>query len=160
MVKRNEKQNVDRKFKDIAVGDRIFVKNNIRRHKFVSRYSGPFRVMALKGSTVFCYSLASKKHKQVTMDKVRYAGDLSQEDAPDIIRAFPEEEPSIEEESVDQSQRAVRTNTDVTGKQSSEPLPMATSSQADDGHRFRNNTGMSIQQKVKRDHRYNLRNKN
>ena len=111
MIKRNEKQNLDRKFKDIAVGDHIFIKNNIRKHKFVQRFSGPFRVIGLKGSTVFCYSLASKKHKQVTMDKVRYAGDLSQDDAPDLLQAFPEEEPNVDDEMLEPSQVAEQPNT-------------------------------------------------
>ena len=42
MIKRNEKQNLDRKFKDIAVGDCIFIKNNIRRHKFVQDFQAHF----------------------------------------------------------------------------------------------------------------------
>ena len=70
--------------------------------------------MALKGSTVFCYSLASKKHKQVTMDKVRYAGDLSQDDAPDLLQAFPEEEPNVDDEMLEPNQVAEQPN---TGKQ-------------------------------------------
>ena len=111
MIKRNDKQNLDRKFKDIAVGDRIYIKNNIRKHKFVQRYSGPFRVIGLKGSTVFCYSLANKKHKQVTMDKVRYAGDLSQDEAPDLLQAFPEEEPIVADEILDASQLVEQPNT-------------------------------------------------
>ena len=63
----------------------------------------------MKGSTVYCYSLASKKHKQVTMDKVRYAGDLSQEDAP--LQAFPEEEPILDEENEEQSHLSEQLNT-------------------------------------------------
>ena len=110
MVKRNVKQNIDRKFKDIKVGDRVFLKNNVRRHKFVPRYAGPFRVIAIKGSTVYCYSLASKKHRQVTMDKCRYAGDLSQDEA--LIQAFPEEEPpEIDEDNVGSSQIAAESDT-------------------------------------------------
>ena len=119
MIKRNEKQNLDRKFKDIAVGDRIFLKNNIRRHKFVQKYAGPFRVIALKGSTVFCYSLANKKHKQVTMDKVRYAGDLSQDDAPDLLHAYPEEEPIVDDEIFDSNQGPDHPN---IGKQTRAPV--------------------------------------
>ena len=111
MVKRNEKQNVDRKFKDITVGDRIFIKNNIRKHKFVQRFTGPFRVIGLKGSTVFCYSLASKKHKQVTMDKVRYVGDLFQDDTPNILQAFPEDEPVVDDEILDPSLVSEHPNT-------------------------------------------------
>ena len=53
MCKRNTNKNMDRKFKDIKVGDRIYLKNNIRRHKFVPRYSGPFWVIGIKGLTVY-----------------------------------------------------------------------------------------------------------
>ena len=98
MIKRNDKLNADRKFKDITVEDRVYLKNNIRIHKFTPRYVGPYRVLWIKGNTVFCYSLASKKHRSVSMDKVRFAGDLTQEDAPNILDSFPIEEPSYEEE--------------------------------------------------------------
>ena len=114
MIKRNLKLNTDRKFKDIKVGDRVFVKINIRRHKFVPKFEGPFRVIAIKGSTVYVYSLASKKHRQVTMDKCRFVGDLSDEDA--IIQAFPENEPSLDEDIVSLSQAAEDADTSGQGE--------------------------------------------
>ena len=114
MIKRNLKLNTDRKFKDIKVGDRVFVKINIRRHKFVPKFEGPFRVIAIKGSTVYVYSLASKKHRQVTMDKVRFVGDLSDEDA--IIQAFPENEPTLDEDIVILSQTAEDPDTSGQGE--------------------------------------------
>ena len=146
MFKRNDKQNLDRKFKDIQVGDRVYSKNDIRRHKFVSRYSGPFRVIAIKGSTVYCYSLASKKHKQVTMDKCRYAGDLSQDEA--LIQAFPEEEPEIYEDNVGPGQIAAESDA---------------SDQSESHVRNSSGSGLRHQQhstrKSDRNVRYNLRQK-
>ena len=38
------------------------------------------------------------------MDKVRYANDLSQDDAPDLLQAFPEEEPKVDDEILKPSQ--------------------------------------------------------
>ena len=90
MIRRNSEKNIDRKFKDISIGDRIFLKTNIRRHKFVPRYHGPYRVIGIKGSTIYCYSLLSKKHKTVNMDKCRLASELSDEDAH--MTAFPEDD--------------------------------------------------------------------
>ena len=43
------------------------------------------------------------------MDNVRYAVDLSQEDAP--LQAFPEEEPILDDENEEQSQLAEQPNT-------------------------------------------------
>ena len=45
------------------------------------------------------------------MDKVRYAGDLSQEDAPDLLQAFPEEEPIVDDENLEPSQLGEQPNT-------------------------------------------------
>ena len=45
------------------------------------------------------------------MDKVRYAGDLSQEDAPDLLQAFPEQEPNVEDEILEPSQVTDQANT-------------------------------------------------
>ena len=45
------------------------------------------------------------------MDKVRYAGDLSQDDAPDLLQAFPEEEPNFDDEMLEPSQVAEQPNT-------------------------------------------------
>ena len=153
MLKRNEKQNVDRKFKDIAVGDRVFIKNNIRKHKLVQRYIGPFRVIGLKGSTVFCYSLANKKHKQITMDKVRYAGDLSQDDAPDLLQAFPEQEPEIAEGSPEASQVTQKPNT-------SKQTELVTSAGDMKIKKLqRNQIGMLNPHDQRNAHRYSLRSK-
>ena len=55
----------------IAVGDHIFIKSKLRKHKFVQKFLGPFQVIAVYGSYVYCYSVISKKHKIVTMDRVR-----------------------------------------------------------------------------------------
>ena len=90
MIRRNAEKNTDRKFKDIKIGDRIFLKTNIRKHKFVPRFHGPFRVISVKGSTIYCYSLLSKKHKTVNMNKCRLASELSDEDAH--MTAFPEDD--------------------------------------------------------------------
>ena len=45
------------------------------------------------------------------MDKVCYAGDLSQEDAPDFLKAFPEEEPIVDDENFEPSQLGEQPNT-------------------------------------------------
>ena len=45
------------------------------------------------------------------MDKVRYAGDLYQDDAPDLLQAFPEEEPNVDDEMLEPSQVAEQPNT-------------------------------------------------
>ena len=55
----------------VAVGDRIFIKN---KHKFMQKFTGPFQVIALYESYVYCYSVASKKHKLVNMNRVRTHG--------------------------------------------------------------------------------------
>ena len=47
-------------------------------------------MIGVKGATIYCYSLLSKKHKTVTMDKCRLASELSEEDAN--ITAFPEDD--------------------------------------------------------------------
>ena len=39
------------------------------------------------------------------MDKCRYIGDLSQKDAPEILQAYPEEEPILEQEISDDNQK-------------------------------------------------------
>ena len=53
------------------------------------------------------------------MDKVRYAGDLSQDDAPELLQAFPEEEPNVDDEMLEPSQVAEQPNTSNTCKQTS-----------------------------------------
>ena len=58
----------------VAVGDRIFIKSKLRKHKFVQKFLGPFQVIALYESYVYCYSVASKKHKLVNMDRARTHG--------------------------------------------------------------------------------------
>ena len=45
------------------------------------------------------------------MDKVRYAGDLSQDDAPDLLQAFPVEEPNVDDEMLKPIQVAEQLNT-------------------------------------------------
>ena len=72
------------------------------------------------------------------MDKVRYAGDLSQEEAPEISLAFPETEPIIEEESDNQSQAGVRTSSDVTCKQTVNAKPKAMATHVDQPRSIRN----------------------
>ena len=98
MIKRNDTLNKNRKFKDLHVGDRIFIRNNIRTNKFVKKYTGPFRIEHIVGSMVFCYSLATGKKKQVSMEKCRYIADLKQEEAPEILLAYPENEPILDDE--------------------------------------------------------------
>merc|ERR1711888_45157 len=98
ILDRNVNKNVGRKLRNIKVGDRIFLKTNIRTNKFIPKFNGPFRVVGVKGTTVFCYSLLSKKHKKVDMGKCRLISELSEEDAK--ISAFPEDD-SVDEEEVD-----------------------------------------------------------
>ena len=83
------------------MGDRIFLKTNIRTNKFIPKFNGPFRVVGVKGTTVFCYSLLSKKHKKVDMGKCRLISELSEEDAK--ISAFPEDD-SVDDDSVDEEE--------------------------------------------------------
>ena len=45
------------------------------------------------------------------MDKVRYAGDLSQDDAPNILQAFPEDEPDVDDEILEPSLAVEHPNT-------------------------------------------------
>ena len=114
MIRRNSEKNIDRKFKDIRVGDRIYLKTNIRKHKFVPRYHGPYRVIGVKGSTIYCYSLLSKKHKTVNMDKCRLASELSDEDAH--MTAFPEDDMAdinIEEDSESSVNEPNQANSDA-----------------------------------------------
>ena len=66
------------------------------------------------------------------MDKVRYAGDLSQDEAPDLLQAYPEEEPIVEDEIFDLNQESSSNqgpDPNTTSKQTSDPvLPTETSS--------------------------------
>ena len=52
------------------------------------------------------------------MDKVRYAGDLSQDDAPDLLHAYPEEEPNVEDNILESNQGPEQPN---IGKQTERP---------------------------------------
>ena len=45
------------------------------------------------------------------MDKCRYAGDLSQKDAPELLQAYPEDEPNLEDETLEGSHVADNPNT-------------------------------------------------
>ena len=104
MVKRNDSINKDRKFKDLHVGDRIFIRNNLHTNKFVKKYTGPFRIERIIGTTVYCFSLASGKSKQVCMSKCRYIGDLKEEEAPESLLAYPETEPLTDDENSRETQ--------------------------------------------------------
>ena len=93
------------------------------------------------------------------MDKVRYAGDLSQEEAPDILNAFPEEEPDIDKDILDISQDAEQPNTSKPCK----PTEVRKQSTGNTvvGKKSRDNSMPNLQQRQKSDvtHRYNLRNR-
>ena len=86
---RNAKKNIKREYKKIAVGDRIYFKNLIRRHKFVPRYVGPLRVEGLCGKVVYCYDLATGKAKKVSMDRCLSADALDIEDSRNVGKAYP-----------------------------------------------------------------------
>ena len=81
------------------------------------------------------------------MDKCRYAGDLSQDDA--LIQAFPEEEPIIDEDNEDPSQIAVQSD-------ASEHTKSRVKSSSS-GSRLRNQQHLT--RKSDRNQRYNLRQK-
>ena len=102
MIKRNARINAERKFRDIKVGDRIYLKVNIRRNKFIQRYDGPYRCVAVRGKVIYCYSLNNKKFKAVSSEKCRYAGDLFQDDDPSINSAFPEKSPLDDNDLIDE----------------------------------------------------------
>ena len=104
MIKRNNRINADRKFRDIKVGDRIYLKVNIRRNKFIQRFDGPYRVAAVRGKIIYCYSLNNKKFKCVQSEKCRYAGDLFQDDDPTVNLAFPENPPIDEKDLLEDSE--------------------------------------------------------
>ena len=153
MIRRNSEKNIDRKFKDISVGDRIFLKTNIRRHKFVPRYHGPYRVIGVKGSTIYCYSLLSKKHKTVNMDKCRLASDLSEEDAH--MTAFPEDD-TVDLETEEDSE-----GPGIVPNQANSDAPhdvTDTSQSQSDGRSGASNSRLRHQQTpTSRENRYNLR---
>ena len=71
MIKRNDKQYLGRKFKDSCNRNLIFIRINITTNKVVNRYIGPFRVVNIVGSKVFCHSLATRIKKQVHIDRCR-----------------------------------------------------------------------------------------
>ena len=157
MISRNADKNVGRKFKDIKVGDRIYLKTNIRRHKFIPRFQGPFRVVGVKGSTVFCYSLLSKKHKTVDMDKCGLLSELSEEDAK--VSAFPEDE-SVDQEEVEEDGSSL----DIVPNQvdSNVPSEVIDTSQVDRGGGCKKSdmpSAVPIENKVHKKHKYNLRSK-
>ena len=159
LLDRNVNKNVGRKLRNIKVGDRIFLKTNIRTNKFVPKFNGPFRVVGVKGTTVFCYSLLSKKHKKVDMGKCRLVSDLSEEDAK--ISAFPEDE-SVDDDDVGDS---VNEETDDVDSSNHDRVPTPVRSvpsdvtdvaqiQVDRGGGRRNPKVPSVVQ-----NRYNLRSK-
>ena len=156
MISRNADKNVGRKFKNIKVGDRIYLKTNIRRHKFIPRFQGPFRVVGVKGSTVFCYSLLSKKHKTVDMDKCRLLSELSEEDAK--VSAFPEDE------SVDQEVEEDGISLDIVPNQADSNVPSVVidTSQVKRGGGSKKPdmpSAVPVENKVNKKHRYFLRSK-
>ena len=116
----------------------------------------------VKGNTVFCYSLASKKHKSVTMDKVRFAGDLSQEEAPNILDAFPVEEPSLDDELLEE---AIPPSASTSCKQRvAKATPVPALSPTTGAKQSRDTSVSRLQQLQHRQnydtiHRYNLRNR-
>ena len=55
----------------------------------------------MKGSTIYCYSLLSKKHKTVAMNKCKLVSDLSEEDAH--MTAFPKDD-TVDLETEDDSE--------------------------------------------------------
>ena len=156
MVKRNEKLNQNRKFKQICVGDRVYIKNNIRIHKFIPRYSGPWRVSAILGSTVYVYSLAGKKHKQINMDKVRYAGDLSQDKVPDLLKAYPEDEPEV----IDDPDEAKQKPWQPPAAQQQQQKRRVQQNGRSPKQQVARSRAQNVTDKAKRhNHRYNLRKK-
>ena len=52
------------------------------------------------------------------MDKVRYAGDLSQDEAPGILQAYPEEEPQVLDDSLETEQPLSADQNGIPCKQS------------------------------------------
>ena len=153
MLRRNAEKNTDRKFKDIKIGDRIFLKTNIRKHKFVPRFHGPFRVISVKGSTIYCYSLLSKKHKTVNMNKCRLASELSDEDAH--MTAFPEDD-TVDLETEEDSE-----GPGIVPNQANSDAPCDvtdTSQSQSDGRSGTSNSRLRLQQTpTSRENRYNLR---
>ena len=94
------------------------------------------------------------------MDKCRYAGDLSQKDAPELLQAYPEEEPNFEDETLEGSQVADSPNTvDIsqngraTGRSGCSKSGVQHGKQQ--GKRNLNNIAPATQST----HRYGLRNK-
>ena len=91
-TKRNAKANENRKFKDIEIGSRIYIKKMLRKNKLGSKFAGLLRVEGLSGSTVFCYDLSNGKAKQVTMTRCRHAEIIMEEDNDNINNVYPEDE--------------------------------------------------------------------
>ena len=93
LLKSNFRLNQGRKFKDIKVGNRVYIKNEVRPHKFSCKYRGPYRVANVVGNTVLVYSLFNKTFKKVNMSKVRHAGSLNQSECESLGQAYPESDP-------------------------------------------------------------------
>ena len=71
MIKRNHKQYMGCKSKDSCNRNLIFIKNYITTNKVAKRWFGPYRVVKIVGSNVFCYSLHTRIKKKVHIDRCR-----------------------------------------------------------------------------------------
>ena len=69
--KRNDKRYLRRKFKDSCNRNLIFIKNYITTNKVAKRWFGPYRVVKIVGSNVFCHSLHTRIKKKVHIDRCR-----------------------------------------------------------------------------------------
>ena len=145
-IKRNARINVDRKFRDIKEGDRIYIKVNIRRNKFIQKFDGPYRVVAIRGKIVYCYSLNNKRFKCVQSEKCRFAGDLFQDDDPTVNLAFPEYPPVDEKELMDESESAALSSSHDAkhekGISQAQPSCVQSKAQATKVQRSKSNDGL------------------
>ena len=73
----------------------------LRLSKFEQRYIDPFRVTEILGSTIFCKNLANGRFKQINMDMVRLAEDITMLDNDQIGSAYPIIEDGSQEEEDD-----------------------------------------------------------
>ena len=104
---RNKSVNASREFKKIQPGSRIYVKNLIRT-KLQPRFTGPYRVEGIKGSTVFCYDLVNGKAKQISMARCRNSESITSDEMPDLYSAYPNKQDLVE--SSDEIQNNVDSN--------------------------------------------------
>ena len=91
--RRNELLNRNREFKDINMGDRVYIKK-INPSKLESRYYGPCRAVGQRGSIIWAKDLVKPdKILQIHMDRIKLEKYVTIDDSRTIGDVFPSDKP-------------------------------------------------------------------